>query len=464
MDAPYPTAVLRDADDEEVGRPWSELTPGPYRLHFPAVDYEHAEGTLLTDGNTVTGYLRYVTSPIDLHMSSHQDRTHSGVYGRQDALLEVHIEAPPGTHAGLVEIADRNGDPVESFTESTSGIVQLSVPLGSVLLATLGGKVKEMTTNRTDGHADRMKPPGRRKPTGKGRLVREARGYLEALVVAFLFVTFVLNTVEVVGASMLPTLDGGPGSARLFESLLTGDRVLVGKYHNWLIRLGLLDTYEPGTIVVHRSPHSSYDYALRKEEGCFESILVDRCRPFLIKRVVAGPGDSVSIEAGQVILNGEAVDQSFITAGGVVEVQPVSFPMVLMGEDGIEALQVDWLATTVGVRVPILPTAESPTGFVSLEDPLLRQYYGSILSNLTVPEGARPGDEVLAVIDVPEASYFMLGDNRSAGGSLDSRAFGLVRAIDVAGPATAVIWPPRRDAGWNWRLLRPTAPGNETAG
>lgn len=50
-------------------------------------------------------------------------------------MLEVHIEAPPGTHAGLVEIADRNGDPVESFTESTSGIVQLSVPLGEYHLS-----------------------------------------------------------------------------------------------------------------------------------------------------------------------------------------------------------------------------------------------------------------------------------------------------------------------------------------
>lgn len=321
-----------------------------------------------------------------------------------------------------------------------------------------------MTTNRSDGRVDMARIPGRRGPAGRGRFVREAREYLEALVVAFLFVTFALNTVGVVGASMLPTLDGGPGSARLFESLLTGDRVLVGKYHNWLIRLGVLEPYEPGTIVVHRSPRSSYDYALRQAEGCFATVLVDRCRPFLIKRVVAEPGDSVSIEAGQVILNGYAIDQSFITEGGVVDVHPVNFPMVQMGEDGIEALQVGWLATAEGVLVPILPTAGNPTGFVSLADPLLRQYYGSILENLTVPAGTRPGDAVLATIAVPEASYFMLGDNRSAGGSLDSRAFGLVSAIDVAGPATAVIWPPRRDAEWNWRILGPANPFQDSGG
>ena len=29
--------------------------------------------------------------------------------------------------------------------------------------------------------------------------------------------------------------------------------------------------------------------------------------------------------------------------------------------------------------------------------------------------------------------------------------------ITIAGKATAVIWPPRRDGGWNWRRLTPPA-------
>lgn len=284
-------------------------------------------------------------------------------------------------------------------------------------------------------------------------LLREVRGYVDALAVAFLVITFLFNTVGVVGASMQPTLDGGPGSAKLLESLLTGDRVLVSKYHNWLVRAGLLDAYEPGTVVVHRSPRSSYDYELRRSAGCFESVLVDRCRPFLIKRIAAAAGDTISISGGQVILNGAAVDQSFVTDDGRVLVHPVDFPVVRIGADGVEELQVGWLTDASGVRVPVLPAAGDPTGFTRVDDPALQTYFGSIIDNLVIPAGARPGEPVLAGIAVPKDSYFVLGDNRSPGGSLDSRAFGLVPARDVAGPASAVIWPPRRDGGWNWRTL-----------
>lgn len=288
--------------------------------------------------------------------------------------------------------------------------------------------------------------------------MRELRGYGEALLVAFLFITFIFNTVGVVGASMLPTLDGGPGSSNLIASLMSGDRVLVSKYHNWLVRMGVLGEYEPGEIVVHRSPTSSYDYQIRTNADCFESLLVDRCRPFLIKRVAAGPGDTISIDAGQVILNGEALDQSFITEGGVVQIQSVNFPVVMVGENGAaEALQVDWLTAAPGVRAPLLPTTDAAAGYVSVDDPVIRQYYGSVIDNLVIPEGSSAGDSVLASIKVPEGHYFMLGDNRSGGGSLDSRAFGLIPAIDVAGPATAVIWPPRRDGEWNWQVLRAPA-------
>ena len=56
---------------------------------------------------------------------------------------------------------------------------------------------------------------------------------------------------------------------------------------------------------------------------------------------------------------------------------------------------------------------------------------------------------------MPEGHYFVMGDNRSAGGSEDSRLFGPVPALSIAGRASAVIWPPRRDGEWNWRRLEP---------
>jgi signal peptidase I len=50
-----------------------------------------------------------------------------------------------------------------------------------------------------------------------------------------------------------------------------------------------------------------------------------------------------------------------------------------------------------------------------------------------------------------------MGDNRqrARGGSEDSRLFGPVPLMAIAGKATAIIWPPRRDGDWNWRALRP---------
>lgn len=85
---------------------------------------------------------------------------------------------------------------------------------------------------------------------GIHRLGREAKSYFEALLTAFLVVTFLFTTVGVVGASMLPTLDGGRG--RLPSALLEGDRVFIPKYETWLRRLGILGPYRPGTIVVVR--------------------------------------------------------------------------------------------------------------------------------------------------------------------------------------------------------------------
>ena len=75
---------------------------------------------------------------------------------------------------------------------------------------------------------------------------------------------------------------------------------------------------------------------------------------------------------------------------------------------------------------------------------------------------------------MPPNTYFVMGDNRSPGGSLDSRTFGLVSVSDIAGRAVASVWPLRvpevqappcggeqTDGGgpgrWNPRLLRTPA-------
>ena len=197
------------------------------------------------------------------------------------------------------------------------------------------------------------------------RLQQELRGYLEALVFAFVIVTFGFTTVGVAGSSMEPTLNGGSG--RLPESLLTGDRLFIPKYETWLRRAGIMPGYGRGDVVIVREPADS---PLRRGR-----------RNFVVKRIIGVPGDTLSVRAGRVFVDGAELEQSFITSSGVA-----------LGTD-------------------------------------------------TVPEFMLGEDE-----------YFILGDNRTNSG--DSRLYGPVPFLSITGRATAVVLPPRRADGWNWRLLR----------
>ena len=63
----------------------------------------------------------------------------------------------------------------------------------------------------------------------------------------------------------------------------------------------------------------------------------------------------------------------------------------------------------------------------------------------------------LSTRTVPEASVFVLGDNRAPLASRDSRAFGPVPLDQVAGRAAWVVWPPFRrasDGAWTWNVRR----------
>jgi signal peptidase I len=61
------------------------------------------------------------------------------------------------------------------------------------------------------------------------------------------------------------------------------------------------------------------------------------------------------------------------------------------------------------------------------------------------------GDNGFPALTLDEDSYFIMGDHRTR--SADLRLYGPVPLMSMAGRASAVIWPPRRDGHTNWRLL-----------
>lgn len=280
------------------------------------------------------------------------------------------------------------------------------------------------------------------------RFWREVRGYAEALVIAYLVVTFVFNTVGVIGSSMRPNLDGGVGSGNLIRSLLTGDRVFIPKYETWLKRIGITGLYRRGDIVVVRDPANS------------PTALETGQRPFFIKRVIGVPGDRIRIEAGQVYVNGHAIDQGFISASGEITPDRQDFPVITVQNGQVTGLVVRFAVTPSGNPVPDLPVVGFHPAAVPLSDPRVQLYYGSTIDALApLPADAPEGVPFVHEIVLPEGQYFIMGDNRqrSRGGSEDSRLFGPIDGMTIAGKATAVIWPPMRDGAWNWRALRPPA-------
>ncbi len=296
------------------------------------------------------------------------------------------------------------------------------------------------TSTRSDAVSARVRPAPRtaaQPATWQGKLWREVRGYAEALAIAYLVVTFVFTTVGVVGSSMEPNLDGGQGRGNLLRSLLTGDRVFIPKFDTWLRRAGVLGEYERGAVVVLREPANA------------PTALEQGRRSFYIKRVIGQPGDRVRIERGQVYVNGHPVDQGFITASGEVYVAPVNFPTVIVEDGEVAAMVADFQMSPSGNWLPRLGTGNA----YDVDDPRVQLFYGRVVENIEVPEGAPEGVPVVLDLVVPEGTYFVMGDNRTPSGSEDSRYFGPIDAMAIAGRATAVIWPPRRDGEWNWRLL-----------
>lgn len=192
------------------------------------------------------------------------------------------------------------------------------------------------------------------------------RELLFPVAVAVLFTQFVATLVGVDGASMMP-------------SLRNGERVIVPKYETWLHRAGI-GQFGRGDVLIFRPPAGTVSISFL---GLWTH------RPFLIKRLIGLPGDTVQLDQGQVYVNGRMLNQRFTT--------------------NYWKAQDCWDTSST-----IANNAASDA-------------MGLLKASKT--------------ITVPAGQYFLMGDNRTENGSEDSRLFGTVPSRDVAGRAALVIWP-----------------------
>jgi len=230
----------------------------------------------------------------------------------------------------------------------------------------------------------------------------------EALLLALLVTTFVFTTVGVVGNSMNP-------------SLQNGERVFVPKYETWLVRFGLKQ-WQRGEVAIVKPPEGTPNGVAQFPVLGFEF------RAFFIKRIVGLPGDEVSLREGVVYINRQPLNEVHITAS--LTPYPDSYPVVCYENEKLTAV-----ITQQQVRFPVnnLPAYLEPT----LE--------------MLVPPGSedllrsRVGEHCFTgSLKLEPGYYFVMGDNRTFGGSEDSRTFGPVPTTSIAGRANATWWPLNR--------------------
>ena len=153
-----------------------------------------------------------------------------------------------------------------------------------------------------DDPGDPVEPPEAAGASGVRSLIEWVVVVGGALIIALVIKTFLLQAFFIPSSSMVSTLN-------------IGDRVLVNKLSY------RLHDVNRGDIIVFERP-----------EGEADSEIQD-----LIKRVVGLPGDTVEGQNGQVLINGEPLDEPYLDEGVTTgDFDPVEVPedhLFMMGDN-----------------------------------------------------------------------------------------------------------------------------------
>lgn len=265
----------------------------------------------------------------------------------------------------------------------------------------------------------------------------EIRGLALMLLAVLAFHSLVAKPFYIPSTSMMPTL-------------WVGDRLVVSKYpYGWswasasfhLLPRGpwrvLPQTPEYGDIVIPVHPDKDVDY---------------------IKRVVALPGDTIEVRAGQIILNGRPIKREVVPA-----VRLPFEPKLTCGEGS-------------GVRA-CLDAFESfrktgPDGRDYFDPPTWRETLPNGATYLTIDYRDQELDNY-GPYKVPEDAVFVMGDNRDLSADSRAEAFaeglgGAVPMANIGGRAEFITFSLDGSTTWNpatwlsslrpdraWTTLRP---------
>jgi signal peptidase I len=210
-----------------------------------------------------------------------------------------------------------------------------------------------------------------RPPFTLTRLSRRFPLFIAVSVVVLLSSQFI-GVVRILGNSMNPTLQNG----------------------QFLVSFKHITTYQIGDVVVVHPPLELQTRASR-----------------FVKRLIALPNDTISIQNDNVVLNGQVLNEPYVLE---TVTRAENFPEVLVSKGEVVAFE--------GFALAELPEYLQAT--LKMLEPLpkdvLEQSYSENVS-------------YVGTIKLPEDFYFVLGDNRAFGASEDSRLFGAISKRDLLG-------------------------------